>query len=263
MQGLADAIRRELPYLRRYARALSGEQTTGDRAVKACLERLLIEGGPENAAQVRLVLFQTLHRVWSLGEVAPANSGLEDPVVATRLVSLTPLKRQALLLTTLEGFSTADTARILSIGDEGQLRSLVQEAKQDLRRQEPTRILIIEDEPVIALDIASTVEQSGHHVVGIASTHTEAVALASTESPGLILADIQLADDSSGIDAAHEILAAHPVPVIFITAFPERLLTGERPEPAFLITKPFDAETLSVTISQALISRQQDRKHAA
>src|SRR3954465_6850047 len=108
MQGLAEAIRRELPYLRRYARALSGEQRSGDQAVKACLERLLVEGGPDNVAKVRLVLFQALHRVWTSGEVVAANSDLEAPVVASRLVSLAPLKRQALLLTTLEGFSAND-----------------------------------------------------------------------------------------------------------------------------------------------------------
>jgi CheY-like chemotaxis protein/DNA-directed RNA polymerase specialized sigma24 family protein len=263
MQEFANAIRRELPYLRRYARALCGEQSTGDRAVRATLEHLLAQGAPANTADVRLTLFEALHLAGSTPDSAQVTSDLQTPVVSTRLVSLTPLKRQALLLTTLEGFSPSDAARILALSDEAELRALVQEAKLDLRRQDATRILIIEDEPVIALDIASTVEQSGHVVVGIAATRAEAVALAGTETPGLILADIQLADDSSGIDAAHQILAAHPVPVIFITAFPERLLTGERPEPAFLITKPFDAETLSVTISQALMTRQDNRKNAA
>ena len=72
------------------------------------------------------------------------------------------------------------------------------------------------------------------------------------DRPGLVLADIQLADDSSGIDAVKDILAEFSVPVIFITAFPERLLTGERPEPTFLITKPFQRSTVKAAISQAL-----------
>ena len=70
--------------------------------------------------------------------------------------------------------------------------------------------------------------------------------------PGLVLADIQLADGSSGLDAVNEILTEIEVPVIFITAFPERLLTGEKPEPAFLITKPFRPEAVKAAISQAL-----------
>ena len=56
----------------------------------------------------------------------------------------------------------------------------------------------------------------------------------------------------SGITAVTDILRMSSVPVIFVTAYPERLLTGERPEPAFLITKPFEPETLDVAISQAL-----------
>ena len=69
----------------------------------------------------------------------------------------------------------------------------------------------------------------------------------------LVLADIQLADDSSGIDAVNEILTEMACPVIFITAYPERLLTGERPEPAFLVTKPFNPESLKAVIAQALL----------
>ena len=67
-----------------------------------------------------------------------------------------------------------------------------------------------------------------------------------------MLADIQLADGSSGIDAVKDILEQISVPVIFITAFPERLLTGERPEPTFLITKPFQPNAIRAAISQAL-----------
>ena len=68
----------------------------------------------------------------------------------------------------------------------------------------------------------------------------------------LVLSDIQLADGSSGIDAVSEILTGTSVPVIFITAFPDRLLTGERPEPTFLITKPYLEETVQAAVSQAL-----------
>jgi CheY-like chemotaxis protein len=93
-------------------------------------------------------------------------------------------------------------------------------------------------------------------VTGVAVTRDEAVALALEDRPGLVLADIQLADDSSGIDAVKDILAKFEVPVIFITAFPERLLTGERPEPTFLITKPFQRSTVKAAISQALFFDQ-------
>jgi CheY-like chemotaxis protein len=151
----------------------------------------------------------------------------------------------------LEGFPMDQVAEILGVSTTA-AEDLYAAAKRDLRDQRPTRILIIEDEPIIALDLAGIVARNGHTVVGIATTAAEAVAMAEKESPGLILADIQLADRSSGIDAVRQIRDHMKMPVIFITAFPERLLTGEGPEPTFLITKPFDADTLNVSISQAL-----------
>ena len=112
--------------------------------------------------------------------------------------------------------------------------------------------VIIEDEPLIALDLQNVVEDLGHKVVDVARTHREALKAVQYHQPGLILADIQLADGSSGLEAVNEILGAFEVPVIFITAYPERFLTGAPPEPAFLIAKPFSVETLRAVISQVL-----------
>src|SRR3546814_9498477 len=78
--------------------------------------------------------------------------------------------------------------------------------------------------------------------------HKEALAAVAESRPCIVLADIQLGDGSSGIDAVHDILEQFSVPVIFVTAFPERLLTGERPEPTYLITKPFQEETVRAAI---------------
>ena len=96
------------------------------------------------------------------------------------------------------------------------------------------------------------VEGLGHRVTAVARTHSEAVKAVDQHKPGLVLADIQLADGSSGLDAVNEMLGAITVPVIFITAYPDRLLTGERPEPAFLITKPYQPDTVKAIVSQAL-----------
>ena len=126
-----------------------------------------------------------------------------------------------------------------------------------------TTVLIIEDEPVIAADIQALVMELGHRVSEVATTRAEARAAAERNPPGLILADIQLADGSSGIDAVRDILVDTAASVIFITAFPERLLTGERPEPTFLITKPFQPETVKAAISQALFFHPSRQKEAA
>ena len=161
------------------------------------------------------------------------------------------MSRQALLLTSLEGFSSEDTAYLIS-ASPADVDSLVAEALSEIERQTLADVLIIEDEPIIAMDIETIVRDLGHNVTGVAVTRDEAVAQARQNPPGLVLADIQLADDSSGIDAVKDILAEFSVPVIFITAFPERLLTGTRPEPTFLITKPFQRSTVKAAIAQAL-----------
>src|SRR5690606_11375158 len=151
----------------------------------------------------------------------------------------------------VEGFGEAETGRIIG-RDVEDVRKLIAEALDEIDRQTRARILIIEDEPIIAMDIEMIVRDLGHEVVGVATTHREAVAEAQEHQPGLVLADIQLADNSSGIEAVQEILSSLKVPVIFITAFPERLLTGDRPEPAFLLTKPYQPATLRAAVSKVL-----------
>lgn len=267
MESLATTVERQLPYLRRYARAICGNQQVGDARVVACLEAALAGalGDARAPAEVRLALFRILHDVWP-GSCAPDGADHLTPEavengddsdapddVAERVARIAPRTRQALVLSVLEGFSLEDTAAILRM-EPAEAASAQEQARHQMRAQSAARVLIIEDEPVIALDIATIVKSAAHSVVGMAATRQEAVAIARRERPDLVLADIQLADDSSGVDAVNDILRDYPVPVIFITAFPERLLTGERPEPAFLITKPFDPETLRVSIFQALCS---------
>ena len=181
----------------------------------------------------------------------PVAEAEREMIAQARLQGITPLSRQALLLTAMEGFSSADTAYLIETTPE-EVESLVSDAMAEIDRQTRTDVLIIEDEPIIAMDLETIVRDLGHSVSGVAVTRDEAVAQALAQRPGLVLADIQLADDSSGIDAVTDILSGFSVPVIFITAFPERLLTGERPEPTFLITKPFQRSTVKAAISQAL-----------
>ena len=254
--SLGQQLAPHLPFLRRYARALTGSQRHGDQYVRATLEAIV--AAPDafpREVDIRAGLYGMFQRIWSSANYddseAPA-AGLEREAIAqARLQGITPLSRQALLLTAMEGFSTADTAYLIQTTND-EVERLVAEAMAEIDRQTQTDVLIIEDEPIIAMDLETIVRDLGHTVSGVAVTRDEAVALANLHRPGLVLADIQLADDSSGIDAVKDILAGFSVPVIFITAFPERLLTGERPEPTFLITKPFQRSTVKAAISQAL-----------
>ena len=249
----SQAVAQYLPFLRRYARALTGHQTSGDAYVSATLEALI--GDPailDESGGPRVALYKLFTKLWNSlpinGETSPVD---QDMPADMRLASLTPKPRQAFLLVALEGFSEEDAARILDV-DIATLRSLVEASGRELAAEIATDVLIIEDETFIAMDLETLVESLGHRVLGIARTHTEALAIARKKAPGLILADIQLADGSSGLDAVNELLKSFEVPVIFITAYPERFLTGERPEPAFLIAKPFQPAMVSAIASQAL-----------
>ncbi len=264
--SIAKEIAPHLPYLRRFARALSGTQAGGDAYVVAMLEALILDPSSfPRDLNPRVGLYSIFLKLWSsVGlNVAPGGQGELDRSSAERnLEALTPRPRQAFLLRTVEGFSIEEVAQIMDVSPS-EAAGLVQTAGQEIAEQVATDVLIIEDEPIIALDIETMVEELGHTVTGVARTHREAIALVAKKRPGLVLADIQLADGSSGLDAVNEILASIDVPVIFITAYPERLLTGDRPEPAFLITKPFQPEAVKAAISQALFfDRRAGRKAA-
>lgn len=272
--SLASTLAAHLPFLRRHARALTGSQEHGDALVSATLEAIVADRTllPDSVSD-RLALFKAFQGVWVTSPQAPSLAPLlaspqaslrargasggpaTDPGAAAmataRLAAIMPAARQALLLAAMEGFTEASVGYLIE-RDAAAVRALIEDALAEIARQTRTRVLIIEDEPIIAMDIETIVAGLGHGVVGIASTHREAMAMMATEAPGLVLADIQLRDGSSGIDSVRQILAHNPVPAIFITGFPERLLTGERPEPTFLITKPFQAASVRAAIGQAL-----------
>jgi CheY-like chemotaxis protein len=256
----SQLVAEHLPLLRRYARALTGSQGSGDAYVGAMLEALIQDPSLlDETHGPRAGLFRLFTQIWNSVALN------DDTEVATlpmpperRLSNITPLPRQAFLLLSLEGFPEQEVAFILNI-DVAETRRLAESAGRELAVEIATDVLIIEDETFIAMDLESLVKNLGHNVIGVARTHADAVALAKNKKPGLILADIQLADGSSGLDAVNELLRTFEVPVVFITAYPERFLTGERPEPAFLISKPFQPAMVSAVASQALFFQRNSR----
>ncbi|ADM10082.1 response regulator [Parvularcula bermudensis HTCC2503] len=243
-----------LPYLRRYARALTGSQESGDAYIRASLSALAEDPTQiDEADSARVALYRFFHTIWGATGAELETSALRETASGPedRLQSLAPVPRQAFLLVSLEGFRRSEAAQILG-RSEAEVEALIDEAQRDIESDLRTRVLIIEDEAIIAADLEQLVTDLGHEVTGNAITKDEAIEKAKQSPPGLVLCDIQLADDSSGIDAAQEILALFDVPIIFITAYPERLLTGERPEPTYLISKPFQDNTVKAAIGQAL-----------
>ncbi len=255
--SIAERVNADLPYLRRFARSLTGSQEIGDAAVVATLEAIIADPKVlDGDLAPRVALYRAFLKV--LG-TAPARSrsGSDGPAHAAlraaerNLQTLAPKARQAFLLVAVEEFRPADAARVMDVS-EAELQDYIDEAGRDIARQVATDVVIIEDEPLIALDLVQLVNDLGHRVVRVARTADQAVDATRTLRPGLVLADIHLADGSSGLDAVNEILRTISLPVVFVTAFPQRLLTGSRPEPTFLVTKPFQPQNVKAVISQAL-----------
>ncbi len=264
---ITESLAPHLPYLRRYARALTGSQQSGDAYVRAALTALLAgKTDLSNDLPPRVALYQLFHAIWASSSASQLGQDVSADVrqltPEERLRSLPSTDRAALLLTAVEGFSLSEAGKILSESPEDVEQSIV-EAQHAIERQLASRVLIIEDESIIALDLETLVTELGHKVVGTAASKDEAVNKARMQQPGLVLADINLGEGGSGIDAVTEILRSFDIPIIFVTAYPERLLTGERPEPTYLITKPFLPETIQATIGQALFFHSLRRDAAA
>lgn len=251
---VSQSIAPYLPSLRRFARALSGSQESGDAYVVALLEALAEDPSmfPLDM-DPRIALYGLFLKIWnSVDANAFPAFRLEQTEAIRGLQTLTPKPRQAFLLLSVEGFGAEDIAEILDTSP-AEVAALVAAADHEIANQiEPADIMIIEDEPLTAAHLENLVISAGHHVTGVARTHEDALKLAHERSPTLILSDIQLADGSSGVEAVNEILGELEVPVIFVTGHPEMLLTGSKPEPTFLIAKPFSAETVKAVIGQAL-----------
>jgi DNA-directed RNA polymerase specialized sigma24 family protein len=252
--SLSEKIAPEVPYLRRFARALSGSQKSGDSYVRSTLEALVADPSmfPKDVTP-RIGLYRVFLKLWnSVGTNEFPDFDFDEIELVHSLQTITPRPRQAFILLSIEGFEAEEIAEIIET-DIDTVADLIAEADREIALQiPPARIMIIEDEPIIAEHLQGLVEGLRHGVTGVAKTHKQAVELAGHERPDLILSDIQLEDGSSGVDAVTEILGKIHAPVVFITAHPEMLLTGEGVEPAFLIPKPFGSETVKAVISQAL-----------
>lgn len=251
-----DLVSPQLPLLRRYARALTGSQASADAYVAAMLETLVADPNVfDLQAAPRETLYKLFSRTWNsmaINAQKMANNDSDGGLAHDwRIEAITPLACQAFLLTAGEGFSNAEAARVLQIS-VGEISCLIDEAVKEIGSQLASTVIIIEDDPIIALDLEAIVTSIGHVVVGTARTHEEAVQMVRAQRPGLVLVDIRLADGSSGLEAANEIVESVDVPIVFITACPETMLTGQCSEPTFLISKPYRPETIKAIISQAL-----------
>lgn len=246
-----------LPALRRYARFITGSNRIAN---SLCVTLLKEADGIEYdwppGRQTRVVAFRILSTLLNTPTCRELSEHYADHPSSRdlngRLSLLTPGARQAYLLIGMEGFTFKETMTILDVSSE-ELTSMLVQARQEIAMQVATTVLIIEDEVFIARDLERIVKRLGHTVIAKVRTRSAARAIINAQKPGLILADIQLADGSNGIDAVNDWLQSiGTVPIIFITAYPEQLLTGNHPEPAFLLAKPYQVNEVEAAINHVL-----------
>src|SRR4051812_6535567 len=125
------------------------------------------------------------------------------------------------------------------------------------------RILVVEDESIVALDLQSSLEHLGYEVVGTAATGEDAVRLAETRTPDLVLMDIRLRAEMDGTAAADLIRRRFGIPVVFLTAYSdeETLRRAQISEPYGYLLKPFADRDLQVTIQMALYRHRAQHEH--
>lgn len=237
----ADRIEKLVPYLRRFARASTGDTSTGDACVERVLQRVIdvsLDTGFEDTAIDRERLYQMLDQELNALNAAPAARA-----------------RRALLLIAVENLPGRAVRRILGITAD-ELEKMLILAEADFASSTATRMLIIEDEPLISAQLKRIAESLGHTVTGIALTADDAIAMSQKEIPDIVLCDIHLADGSQGTDAIAAMDLSDDVPVVYVTAYPEKYLSTSNEGPSYLITKPFDPEYLKAVIGHALINVQ-------
>jgi len=125
-----------------------------------------------------------------------------------------------------------------------------------------TKVLIVEDEPAIAHDIAAILQGDGYNVCGIAHSSTKAMDYLATKSPDIALLDISIKGDKDGIDIAHIIKKKYNIPFVFLTSFADRETIDRVKEtaPYGYIVKPFKERDLAPAIEVALLRKSSETR---
>ncbi|MBP2231506.1 response regulator [Azospirillum agricola] len=251
MEQYTGHFMQHLPYLRRYARALTGTSGRGDALVTRTLEWYLEAQGAADLS--RGALYRHLNQLQDEGAVPPSVAPYHP--VESALMALDETDRRLYLLVNLEDLPVADAAAVLGLPPEDAVHRLTH-ARDRVRARLTATILIVEDDAIIAYDLAETVRGMGHIVCGNAATMDEALTLAAEHRPTLALMDIRLADGDNGLEVARELRAQRFLPVIFVTAFPDDLAKHGLEHLGPVIPKPFTRDQIEQAITRAVFMPQ-------
>jgi CheY-like chemotaxis protein len=229
--------------LLRYARFFVADRDQTDRLVQSVMISDHLQDRPSPSAHIRL-LDETIHSMDSLAA--------EDGEIRSPLAKIPRSGRRAIALSQTEFLGKEGAANHLGISLH-ELDDAIENALETMISLFSAKVMIVEDQPIISMDLEAIVGDFGCGVHSVVRNYDDGVIESEKITPDLVLCDIVLSGERSGIDLAHHIVERYRSPLIFITAFPEKLLIGApRPEPTFLITKPFQRSTIKQAMFQAL-----------
>ncbi|MAW82727.1 MAG: hypothetical protein CMI63_21030 [Parvularcula sp.] len=245
-------FQKDLRFVRQFARAVTSDQFLGDEIAAAALQRFdysAVEGLPDRERQI--TVFRAFYDAWRSASAEGGAAFSNRSVLAARPFTAEP-PRQLVLLVDVIGLEIEKAAALIGVEPSEAKRLLSEERRRIAATQVSGTALVIEDEPVIALEVAATLETIGLKVLATARTADDAIRLANKHRPDVVMADYDLGAGRTGLDAVREITSTLPVIAIFLTAYPDDVLSGDDYEPTFILTKPFDERALRAAIVHGL-----------
>lgn len=242
--------------LRRFLRALNIDTVWAEewlRLTYASAETDEVLSGTATAS-AKFQVFKDFFSDWAAQRAGEAGSGNEgaplpftDDRLRTFVPNLPPVSEQMLLLCDFVGFSVEEGADLLDLTPEQGAVEL-EEGRKLTRNLAPLPVLILEDHGLIAQDLSDIIGETGLSVIGTVANEADAKKACRQNWPDIIVSDQMLEGGDTGLQAIERLRADGDFAAIYVTAYPDEVLTGLEDEPAVIVAKPFKPEAIRAAL---------------
>jgi len=245
--------------LRKYLRAINLDTVWAEEWLRLTNTEDQNDGDKASqSSQDEFRRFQRFFDYWELesaAESGEASAPFTDGRLRDVVTALPPLENQVLLLCDFVGFSVEEAAALLKIEPTAAADRLDQGRR--LAEELPKMsVLILEDHGLIAQDLSDIASDLGLTVIGIAENAAAAEKLVERNWPDIVISDQMLSDGDTGLEVLAGLRAKGRFYAIYVTAYPEEVLTGLDDEPAVVVSKPFEPEAIRAAIGHTLSTDQ-------
>lgn len=210
-----------------------------------------------STASAKFQVFSDFYDYWNAQEDGEAEAlPFTDDRLRRFVPNLPPKEDQILLLCDFVGFSLKEAASLLHVSVED-AETLLTDGRKLTRDLPPMSVLILEDHGLIAQDLSDIVGETGLSVIGVASNEADAIRIARQNWPDIIVTDQMLEDGDTGLQAIEKLRPDGEFAAIYVTAYPDEVLTGLDEEPAIIVAKPFKPEAIRAALGYTVSA--QDR----